>query len=342
VARSWECGYGGASLAGRQLSVVIPATDRPATLERCLRAIRSTDEPPDELIVIDGPAGMGPAAGRNVGATRATGSILVFVDSDVEVHRDVFVRIRAAFDADPKLTAIFGSYDDVPSAHGVVSTFRNMLHHYVHQGSGGPATTFWAGLGAVRRDAFLEVDGFDDWRFRAPSVEDIELGLRLASAGCAIRLDPDIQGTHLKHWRLRTMLLTDLLHRGMPWTVLMLDRGPQAARLNLRGSHGVAALAFTLGLGAAALGRFRIAAPLGALYLAINARFYALILRRAGFRAAAAAVALLAAHNAAAMGSAPLGVIAFASERARAGDPRATRLGVPGAAAVEPSLVADS
>jgi len=248
------------------------------------------------------------------------------VDSDVLVHADVFTRIRAAFEAEPDLVAIFGSYDDLPSLHGTVSTFRNMLHHYVHQGSGGVATTFWAGLGAVRREAFVEVDGFDDWRFRSPSVEDIELGLRLASAGGLIRLDPEIQGTHLKRWGVRSMMLTDLLYRGMPWTALMLDRGPKAARLNLRGSHGVAAAAFTLGLAAAVLGRLRLAAPLAAAYLAINMRFYELMLRRAGPRSAAAAVALLAVHNTAALGSAPLGVLAFATDRLRRTGPRTTRL----------------
>ena len=307
-------------------SVVIPATDQPATLERCLEAIYAAEGPPPEVIVVDGPPGMGPAAARNAGATRASGSILIFIDSDVAVHPDVFTQVRAAFDAELELAAIFGSYDDEPSLHGVISTFRNMLHHYVHQNSGGLATTFWAGLGAVRREAFVEVDGFDDWRFRSPSVEDIELGLRLSAAGGMIRLDPEIQGTHLKRWGLRTMLVTDLLYRGMPWTALMLDRGPKAARLNMRGSHGVAAAAFTLGVGAAVFGRLRLAAPLAALYFAINTRFYGLMLRRAGIHGAAAGVALLAVHNAAALGSAPLGVMAFASDRARGAGPRATRL----------------
>ena len=307
-------------------SVIMPATDRPPTMDACLEAIRQAADPPDEVIVVDSPVGMGPAAARNAGATRATGSILVFVDSDVRVHPDVFTRIRAAFDAEPELAAIFGSYDDVPSLHGAVSTFRNMLHHYVHQGAGGVATTLWAGLGAVRREAFVAIDGFDDWRFRSPSVEDIELGLRLASAGGLIRLDPEIQGTHLKRWGMRGMLLTDLLYRGMPWTALMLDRGPKAARLNLRGSHGVAAAAFTLGLVATVLGRRRLAAPLAATYFAINLRFYALMLRRAGPRHAAASVALLVVHNAAALGSVPLGVVAFATDRARRSGHRATRL----------------
>jgi GT2 family glycosyltransferase len=307
-------------------SAIMPATDRPPTMQRCVDAIRAAADPPDEVIVIDSPAGMGPAAARNAGATRARGSILVFIDSDVLVHPDVFTRIRAAFEAEPELAAIFGSYDDIPSIHGAVSTFRNMLHHYVHQGSGGVATTFWAGLGAVRREAFVEVDGFDDWRFRSPSVEDIELGLRLAAAGGLIKLDPDIQGTHLKRWGVRSMMLTDLLYRGMPWTALMLDRGPKAARLNLRGSHGVAAVAFTLGLGAALTGRRRLAAPLAAIYFAINLRFYDLMLRRAGPRSALAAVGLLAVHNTAALGSAPLGVMAFATDRLRRAGPRATRL----------------
>jgi hypothetical protein len=323
-------------LAGNPtFSVVIPATDRPATLDSCLQAILAAADPPEQVVVVEEPAGMGPAGARNAGAMRADGSILIFIDSDVAVRKDAFTRIRAAFETQPQLAAVFGSYDDLPSQHGVVSTFRNMLHHYVHQSSGGPATTFWAGLGAVRREAFVAVDGFDDRRFQSPSVEDIELGLRLSAAGGLIELDPEIQGTHLKRWRLHTMLMTDLLHRGMPWTALMLDRGPQAVRLNLRGSHGVAAFAFTLGLAAAVRGRRALAAPLALVYFAINLRFYALMLRKAGPRSAAAAVALLAVHNAAALGSAPLGVLAFASDRARRSGRRAPRLVVPARPAAE-------
>jgi GT2 family glycosyltransferase len=311
---------------GLTYSAIVPATDRPITLDRCLAAIHAAADGPDEVIVVDGPPGMGPAAARNAGAARAVGSILVFIDSDVEVHADAFTRIRATFEREPTLAAVFGSYDDLPSLHGVVSTFRNMLHHYVHQTSGGLATTFWAGLGAVRREAFVAVDGFDDWRFRSPSVEDIELGLRLATAGEVIRLDPQIQGTHLKHWRLHAMLLTDLLYRGMPWTALMLERGPRAARLNLRGSHGVAAAAFTLAIVTVIGRRPRIAACLTAAYLTINTPFYALVGRRAGRKSGSAAVALLAVHNLASLGSAPLGVAAFVAQRIRSTGPRATRM----------------
>ncbi|MGH7896935.1 MAG: acetone carboxylase subunit gamma, partial [Candidatus Binatia bacterium] len=44
------------------------------------------------------------------------------------------------------------------------SRFRNLLHRHVHQEGAGPATTFWAGLGAIRREAFERVGGFDALR----------------------------------------------------------------------------------------------------------------------------------------------------------------------------------
>src|SRR5262249_15545021 len=172
------------------LSVIIPATDSPAMLDATIAAAERASMPPDEVIVVRGAATPGPAAARNDGARQAGGDILVFVDADVEVHSDAFERIRAAFAGDPSLAAVFGSYDDAPREQALVSSFRNLLHHHVHTSSAGPATTFWAGLGAVRRDAFFAVDGFDEHRYRVPSIEDIDLGARLHAAGYRIVLDP--------------------------------------------------------------------------------------------------------------------------------------------------------
>ena len=55
-------------------TVVIPATDRPTTLGRCLEAIAASHEPPDEVIVIDGPTGLSAAGARNAGLRRAIGT----------------------------------------------------------------------------------------------------------------------------------------------------------------------------------------------------------------------------------------------------------------------------
>src|SRR5439155_11116219 len=144
------------------VSVSVPATNAPTTLLSCCDALIASDQPPDEIVVIDSPGDANAATARNLGAERATGDILLFVDADVEVQPGVMTQIRDAFDTDPDLAALFGSYDDAPSAPGVTSAFRNLLHHHVHQGAAGPATTFWTGLGAVRREAFEGVGGFDE------------------------------------------------------------------------------------------------------------------------------------------------------------------------------------
>jgi hypothetical protein len=264
------------------LAVVVPATDGPPTLGRCVAALRASSEPPDELIVVERPDAGGPAAARNAGAATARGDLIAFVDADVEVHPDALARLRLAFVADPELVAVFGSYDDRPAAPGTVSRFRNLLHHHVHTSSPGRADTFWAGLGAIRRDAFVESGGFDAERFPAPAVEDIELGMRLSAAGAPILLDPTIRGTHLKRWSLVGMLRTDLADRGIPWVRLALESGQPSGELNLGWRHRLSALA-SLAAVLAAIARRPLAAAgaFGAL-VALNARFYALLRERGG------------------------------------------------------------
>src|SRR3989442_4923268 len=115
----------------------------------------------------------------------------------------------------------------------MVSRYRNLLHHFVHQRGKPDASTFWAGCGAIRRHTFEEVRGFDAARFPRPSIEDIELGYRLRAAGHRIRLDPRLQGTHLKRWTLGSILRTDIAQRALPWSRLILKSGQAPPALNL-------------------------------------------------------------------------------------------------------------
>jgi GT2 family glycosyltransferase len=297
------------------ISAIVPATDAPATLERCLEAIRSSSDAPDEVIVVDEPSFAVPAIARNVGADRATGDVLVFVDADIVVHPDVFQQIRRAFADDETLAALFGSYDDAPSAADVVSRFRNLLHHHVHQSSPGPATTFWAGIGAVRRETFDEIGGFDndwdnDWktRFGRPSVEDIELGMRLHAAGKRIELQPGIQGTHLKSWSLKQTVTTDLFGRGVPWVVLLLRAGTPSSALNLGWRHRMSALSSLALVGSLLLQRPKLAGSAAVSLVALNHSFYQLLLRRQGVAGAAAGVPLHVLHHLTAVASVPIGI----------------------------------
>jgi GT2 family glycosyltransferase len=279
------------------LSVVVPATDRPATLPRCLRAIEAAHDAPEEVVVVDEPTCLSAAGARNAGAARAMGEVLVFVDADVEVHPSAFTRIRQAFAARPELDAVFGSYDDTPGAPGTVSVFRNLLHHHVHQTSAGPADTFWSGLGAVRHSSFAAAGRFDEHRYPHPSVEDIDLGRRLSDAGAQIELVPTIQGTHLKAWTLRSMVWTDFARRGVPWVALEWRGRRLSSALNLGWRHRLSALACSLGVLAALLGRYALAAGAIPALVVLNHSFYALLLRRVGPLRAVAGVGLHAVHH---------------------------------------------
>jgi glycosyltransferase involved in cell wall biosynthesis len=297
------------------LSAVVPATDAPATLSECVEAIRGAVVTPEELIVVDAPAGVGPATARNIGARRATGDVIVFIDSDIVVHADVFERIRAAFGADPALTAVFGSYDDAPRAPGLVSEFRNLLHHHVHQSAPGPATTFWAGIGAVRRDAFLAIGGFDERSFPRPSIEDVELGMRLVDRGGRIVLDPLVQGKHLKRWTLEGMIRTDFAARGAPWVELLLSRGSGSTALNLGWRHRMSAAASLALLVTSSRRKVPPSMALLGLILILNHSFYRMLLRRRGPAFAAAALPLHVLHHLVGLAAVPEGLRRYLRRR---------------------------
>ena len=275
------------------VSVIVPVYNGGADFARCLDALLASPPAPGwELIVVDdgstdrsaatahaagalvvsspGPRG-GPGAARNAGAAVARGEFLFFVDADVLVRPDTIARVVEAFRAEPAIAALFGSYDDAPAARNVVSQYKNLFHHYVHQTSRREATTFWAGCGAIRRAVFEELGGFDP-AYDRPSIEDIELGYRLTRAGHRVRLCHDLQVTHLKRWTPLSLLRTDIFDRGIPWTALLLRERAFTADLNLQTSNRVSVACVYLlwaALAAAAL-------------LVFNAPLYAFFLRRRG------------------------------------------------------------
>jgi len=240
-----------------RLSVIVPVYNNPDQLSQCLSALRAAAGADTELIVVDdastddvsSPAAhfgtrflrltrnAGPAAARNHGARYARGQILVFVDADVVVPNDAIGRIQTLLDRHREIAAVFGSYDASPAAPGLVSRYRNLLHHFVHQTGKVEATTFWAGYGAVMRSAFDRVGGFDERRFPRPSIEDIELGYRLRRAGYRILLDKSLQCRHLKRWTFWSVIRADIIYRAIPWSRLILEAGEAPDDLNVSGSQ---------------------------------------------------------------------------------------------------------
>ncbi len=236
-----------------RVSVVVPACNAVPYLPRCLSALQADAGPDVEIILVDDAStdgtpelaesmgievlrlagNGGPSPARNSGARRARGTYLMFVDSDVAIRPGTLRRAIATLDAHPEIAAVFGSYDAEPEAKGVVSEYRNLLHHYTHQNGNPEASTFWSGCGAVRRQVFLDVGGFDEKEYPR-SIEDIELGYRLRAAGHRILLDRDMLCTHMKRWTLGSMVRTDVLGRAIPWTRLNLRRHAAPNDLNIK------------------------------------------------------------------------------------------------------------
>ena len=200
-----------------RVSIIVPVHNTPRDLPDCLSALKAAAGVESEIIVVDDAStdntpsiaaqqgvrvlqltkNSGPGAARNYGVAHSQGEIVFFVDSDVAVAPDAVRRVTQAFANHPEVAAVFGSYDTQPRAKGLVSQYRNLLHHFVHQHGNPDASTFWGGCGAVRRSVFEAVGGFDE-KFRPVcSVDDIELGYRILRAGHRIFLDKALQGTHL-------------------------------------------------------------------------------------------------------------------------------------------------
>lgn len=290
------------------ISVIIPVYNGSKFLKRCLDALRQSAYQSYEIILVDdastdhsaaiGRAGgakvlqlskqSGPAAARNYGAQQARGDVLFFVDADVLVQPESLTRIATDFTENPDVTAVFGSYDLEPAEKNFLSQYKNLSHHFVHQQSSEEATTFWAGCGAVRREEFIEVGGFDQKLYCKPCIEDIELGYRLRRKGYHILLDKNLQVKHLKLWKLGSLLRADIMYRAIPWSMLILKSKGMINDLNLQTSDRLSAGAVGL---LVPLLLFSILQPrtlyvvaiLVALVIALNYKQYAFFLRLKGF-----------------------------------------------------------
>ncbi|PWE32929.1 glycosyl transferase [Maritimibacter sp. 55A14] len=220
--------YNAAHLLPRVLTPLIEMLKAGEVTEVLVVDDRSTDNTADlaremGATVLTTPQNGGPGLARNLAADHAKGEVLWFVDSDVIAWPDGPARLRAAF-AEPNVGAVFGSYDAEPAGTTWFTRYKNLLHRYHHQTAKREAVTFWAGCGAVRKDVFLEVGGFDVETYEVPSIEDIELGYRIVGSGRRILVEPELLGKHLKIWTIRNGMFTDIFRRALPWSRLMIAR----------------------------------------------------------------------------------------------------------------------
>lgn len=305
-----------------RITVVIPNFNSGELLGRCLAALRTAESNEwrlHEIIVVDDGStdgsganskdyggqlhllkeNAGPAHARNIGAERATGDVLWFLDADVEVAPNAVELAIRYFDDHPDCAAGIGSYDDDPSEPNACSQFKNLFHHFVHQQAGPTVSSFWSGCGLIRSETFRGVGGFDARYWRQPSVEDIHLGYMLGRDGTRIHMLKDLQVKHRKRWTFVNLVRTDVFQRAVPWTAMLLrNRGQGGSELNLGGrarASIVAVYLAVLAAFAAIITPWAWAVSLACLTLpiALNAKLIAFFGRRRGWRFLLRAVPLL-------------------------------------------------
>lgn len=197
-----------------EVTVVIPVMDRADELRRCLTSLSNISYPHEKLqvIVVDdgssddsphvamefgallvssGGRGRGPAAARNVGASRATGEILAFIDSDCTASPEWLSRLIPAF-SDPAMAAVGGQVDGmctesaVDRYEAVMSSLSIGSRERV--GNSGNDTFYLPSCNLlVRVSAFKNVGGFKDGMHVG---EDVDLTWRLRDRGWSISYIP--------------------------------------------------------------------------------------------------------------------------------------------------------
>ena len=210
-------------------TLIIPTLERPDILLGLLKSLERQTERDFETVVVDQSDVANAAAkaladasngrivylfierkslpnARNVGAQKAAGDILIFIDDDVELAAE-FVAAHVARLSDAGLAAvagrITGGYDDGPADAKIVgaicpitgSVTRNFHVTFpvdsIEQLPGGNFS--------VRAKVYRELGGFDPDTFGGPASigEETDFACRLRTAGHRIAFEPKAHLIHL-------------------------------------------------------------------------------------------------------------------------------------------------
>jgi GT2 family glycosyltransferase len=205
------------TLSGESLTVVIPTRDRWAILGRTLRALaeqtitgfsvivvvdgEDQDVPslPDNVLVVQVPHG-GPGRARNVGVTRSSTPLVLFLGDDMIPAPDLVERHLARHVAEGGPTvAVLGSVAWHPEVR------RTPLLQWIDRagmqfeiaGIGDDAGwgRFYSCNVSLPRSLFDAADGFDP--LFTYYYEDLDIAYRLRDAGMSLRYEPAARVEHL-------------------------------------------------------------------------------------------------------------------------------------------------
>jgi glycosyltransferase involved in cell wall biosynthesis len=206
------------------ISVVIPVGNGSPRAGDVVRRALAASPPPGEVVVVndavsdgslDGlPAdararvvangrGPGPAGARNAGAQVAVKDIILFIDADVFVPRDIFARLAGAYgDA---VDAVLGVEAELPDLPNFASRYKNLWMRFTYLILPRQVDLFYTSCASIKKKVFRDAGGFDEG-YKVPSVEDTAFGRTLGGRGARIVLEKDIEVEHRKTYGTREVL----------------------------------------------------------------------------------------------------------------------------------------
>ena len=205
------------------VDVIIPQYGRPELTMRCVQTIREhsgdvnvvlvengSENIFDRAVVVDPPTlridlgtNIGYGRASNVGAAASTAEFLMFLNNDTEVHAGWLEPLVAAMD-DPGIGAVAGRLEnpDGTLQHAGVTLFWDqqgiLTAQNITEEQPAHEPDCLAGTALlVRRQAWLMIGGYDPI-FRN-GYEDVDLCLRLRSAGWRLWFTPESTVMHHQH-----------------------------------------------------------------------------------------------------------------------------------------------
>ncbi len=206
-----------------KISVVVPAFNAETTLTRCISAIRESRHPDLELIVVDDAStdatfsiahsladhvirharNLKSAAARNSGLKKASGEIVVIIDSDVVVPPETFTRIENYFLAHAEIDAVTGLLSKKHPHQNFFSQYKNLYMNYIFSRLPERIEFLYGSISAMRKRSMMFYDS------EIEITDDTALGQKLTAAGKKIAFLKDLEVIHLKQHTLGSWIKND-------------------------------------------------------------------------------------------------------------------------------------
>lgn len=200
-----------------KLSIVIPVKNEETRIEKCLKSIMSLKTVEDyELIIVDNGSTdntvniakrysnkvfikneLTVAGLRNYGVTFAQGSIIAFVDADIEVDTNWALNALRILEGQESYCCLTGKINISPNPTWVEKTWG--LNRHTSKSS---FITQWASSMNmfIRKEIFQKIGGFNA---KLITCEDVDISYRLRQEGGLIYYDESVRVTH--HGEAKTL-----------------------------------------------------------------------------------------------------------------------------------------